>query len=70
MDSKKIKDVYALEPGKIYCIQMDLNDVNWEYLEAVVKGLKTFDIQIVVLDKNMQFVRIPEGCEMVKKKEE
>lgn len=37
MDAKEIQKVYALERGKIYCLQMDLNAANWDHIEAIVK---------------------------------
>ena len=66
MNTKEIKDVYALEPGKIYCLQVDIGTVNCDWLEAIVKGFKLLDITIVVIDKGMNFVPMPEGYEITK----
>lgn len=60
MDAEELKDAYALEPGKIYCLQVDTSTVDWDCVEAIVKGFKLLDITIVVIDKTMNFVPMPE----------
>lgn len=67
MDPKQIKEVFAFEPGKIYCLQVDLNTVNWEHLEAIATHFSKFNIVVVIIDKSMEFVQIPEGYEITKK---
>jgi len=68
MNSKEIKDAWALEPGKIYCLQVKFDEVDWDSLEQLVTYLAKEGIQIVVISQDMHFVSIPEGYE-VKKKE-
>lgn len=67
MDAKEIQKVYALEPGKIYCLQIDPSITDLRYLEAIITGFKQLDITIVAIDQTMKFVPVPEGYEVVKK---
>lgn len=61
MDAKEIQKVYALERGKIYCLQVDIRTINCDYLEALMEGFRRLDITIVFIDRGMNFVPIPEG---------
>jgi len=57
----------VLEPGKIYCVQVDIKTINWEWLECLTNDLATLDITLVMIDKNtMEFVKVPEGYEITK----
>ena len=52
----------TLEPGKIYCLRVDVDKVNWEMLEQIADILAQKNILFIVIDKNQNFVSIPEGC--------
>lgn len=69
-DDPMFKTLGVLEPGKLYCLQIDSNTVDWGYLEALANGLRDQGTWVAVIDKDMNFVSVPEGCEIVRKKEE
>lgn len=64
-----IGKVDSLEPGKIYCLQIDETVDNWTWIENISKGLVDQGILLVVIGQNMNFVSIPEGYEIIKKDE-
>ena len=64
----KIEELRALEPGKLYCLQVDMALVDYEHLEALMDGLNQQNIKLAVIGKDMNFVSVPEGYELVKKK--
>lgn len=55
----------TLEPGKIYCIQVDMKTVDWNVLEQITDVLMEKNILFVVVDKDMNFVPMPEGYEII-----
>jgi hypothetical protein len=55
----------TLEPGKIYCIQVDMKTVNWDTLTQIADVLLEKNILFVVVDKDMNFVSMPEGYEVI-----
>jgi len=60
------KVIGILEPGKIYCLQVDLKSVNWEALEEQLRVWAYSGIYVAVIDQNAKFVSIPEGYKIVK----
>jgi len=64
----KIEELQTLEPGKLYCLQVDMALVDYEHLEALMDGLNQQNIKLAVIGKDMNFVSVPEGYELVKKK--
>jgi len=63
LDNPAIKMLGILEPGKIYCLQVDMNGIDVDtYCELAKEG-----IRIAVIDHNANFVSIPKGYEVVKK---
>jgi len=60
------KVIGILEPGKIYCLQVDLKSVNWEALEEQLRVWAYSGIYVAVIDQNVKFVSIPEGYKIVK----
>lgn len=68
LDEPAMKMLGVLEPGKTYVLQVDdWSAVNPEIMEKFWVGLKDNEITIVVIDKNVNFVSIPDGYEIVKK---
>ena len=57
----------SIRTWEIYCLQVDMALVDYEHLEALMDGLNQQNIKLVVIDKNMNFVSVPEGYEVVKK---
>ena len=68
MEELKIETLTVLEPGKVYCLQVDMALVYYDHLEALMDGLSQQNIKLAVIDKNMNFVSVPEGYEVTKKK--
>lgn len=48
-----------LEPGKTYCVQVN-EDANWEGLECIYTFLAEKGIDLVIVNKDINFVEIPE----------
>ena len=67
LNNPTTKVLGVLEPGKIYCLQVDETLDNWDWIESISKGLQSQGIVLVVVGKNMNFVKIPEGYEIKKK---
>lgn len=65
-----IENVDSLEPGKIYCLQIDETIDNWAWVEMISKSLADQGILLVIIGKNMNFVSIPEGYEIKRKVQE
>ena len=68
MEELKIETLTALEPGKLYCLQVDMASVSYDHLEALMDGLSQQNIKLVVIGKDMNFMSVPEGYEVIKKK--
>lgn len=65
--NRSLKTVMGLEPGKIYCLQVDAN-CNVDFVFSVVEHLKAqYNIDVLIIDTSSEFVSIPEGYEIVKK---
>jgi len=62
----KLKPLGILEPGKIYCLQIDSKLVDWEALEEQLRVWAYSGIYVAVIDQNAKFVSIPEGYKIVK----
>lgn len=69
LENLEVKTISALEPGKIYCLQIDMSTVDWEHISILVKGLNDRGILLVVIGQDMNFVSIPKGYEVIKKEE-
>ena len=68
LDNQKVRIACGLESGKIYVLSVDACVM--DSLDDVISGLKSlYGIELICIDKNtMEFVRIPEGYKIVKKK--
>jgi len=62
----EVKVVGQLEPGKIYCLQVELESVNMDWIFEVCEHLRKKGIEVVVLNSSASFVSVPEGYEIVK----
>ena len=69
LDNPVIQRLGTLEPGKVYCLQIDLGAVDTDWVLQIAEDLRMKNILIVLVDKNMNFLSVPEGYEMVKKEE-
>ena len=67
-ENPSLRKLGVLEPGKLYCLQIDMSKAHWELIETLAECLGEQDIRLVVIDKDMNFVSVPKGYEMVKKK--
>jgi len=67
LDNPNARMLGVLEPGKIYCIQVDIGKTNIHMFESVWDFFSSNNIQVIVIDQNMNFISIPEGYEVVKK---
>jgi len=66
-DNPEIKILGTLEPGKIYCLQVNIGAVDVDSICSIVETLAEKDILTVCIDQSMNFVSVPEGYEVVKK---
>ena len=64
LDNSEVKVVGQLEPGKIYCLQLE--SVNMDWIFEVCEHLRKKGIEVVVLNSSASFISVPEGYEIVK----
>lgn len=68
VDSPVIKTLGALEPGKVYVLQVNFSVANMQHLEQIAKYLVKEGIRFIVIGSDMNFVSVPEGYELIKSK--
>jgi hypothetical protein len=69
LDEQKVNVIGSLEPGKIYCLSVDPTIVDLALVSNSLDMLQELGVQVIVLDERMSFVSIPEGYEVVEKKQ-
>jgi len=69
LDDPAMKMLGVLEPGKTYVLQIDTARANWDSIENLAAGLRDEGITIAVIDKNVNFVSVPEGYKIIKEKQ-
>jgi len=62
----EIENLSSLEPGKLYCLQVDMDTVDIDAYRQIAEELAKEGIRIVVIDKNAKFVSLPDGYEVIK----
>lgn len=65
-DDPIFKTLGVLEPGKLYCLQIDTGTTDLKMLTAVLDYLSVKGVRVLTIDKSMKFVSIPEGYEIKK----
>ena len=61
-----LKKLGVLEPGKIYVLQIDYTSVDWSVIESTAQCLAEQGIKLIVINKDMSFVSVPEGYKLIK----
>jgi len=67
LNNPAIKMLGVLEPGKIYCLQVDMNGISMDTYCELAEELAKEGIRIAVIDHNANFVSIPKGYEVIQK---
>lgn len=64
-----IENIKALEPGKVYVLEVNFFDIDLEVIRRVIEeAARSFDIRFIVIDKNtMEIKSVPDGYDLVKK---
>lgn len=67
LNNPEVRMLGMLEPGKVYCLQVDLHTIDMEFCVDIFEEFAKKDITIIFVGKDMNFVNVPEGYEVVRK---
>jgi hypothetical protein len=66
----EIKELLALEKGKVYVLECDADYMykNSDTITKIITSIQEgYGIDIIVLDKSFKFITLPKGYEIIKK---